>query len=406
MGADLMYVLAESTIATSVAILVVALIRKLMRRIGGAQVAYWLWLLVPTSALVLALPAPPGSLEIATRTFSRSVLSAFPAAMFSGNAVGAVTDYLTMGLVVWAAGSLLMLALMARRQTVFIRSLGNLASVQDGTHRSVSVRGPVLIGILRPRIVLPTDFEILYGLEERMFILAHEQAHRRRGDVLVNAIATIWLCLFWFNPLMYWAIARLRFDQELACDAVVLAGSGSGRRRYADALLKTQLAADSVWRMPMGCHWQFSHPLKERVAMLKRPLPGFLRRLSGAVLTSVLIISGSYAAWAAQPAPARAALLQEEGQRISFSADHMSTLASGEIAYSGNVVVQPMGPDGPKMTWNADAVNRMDDGSIVLAGNVRFSFGDDVLTTDRATLLKDGIIKMDSAHLSQTSGRH
>lgn len=401
MSVSPMYALAELTIAASAAILAVAFMRRPMRRIAGAQVAYWLWLLVPASTLVAILPPPSGSLAIATQTFPRSVFSAFPPTIFPGNASGVATGYTVMGLVVWASGSLLMLASMVRRQRIFIRSLGNLTAVQDGTHRSVSIGGPVLVGLWPPRIVLPTDFETLYSLEERTLILAHERAHRRRGDVPVNAIATTWLCLSWFNPLMYWAIARFRFDQELACDAVVLAGSGAGRRRYADALLKTQLAADSAWRMPIGCHWQSSHPLKERIAMLKHPLPGFSRRLSGAVLTSALIISGSYAVWTAQPERAHAGPLQEEeGQRIEFSADHMSALPSGDIDYSGNVVVKPSSPDGPEMTWSAETVSRMDDSSAVLEGMVRLSFAGHVLTTERATLLKDGTIKMDSARLS------
>lgn len=137
--------------------------------------------------------------------------------------------------------------------------------------------------------------------------------------------------------------------------------------------------------------------------MLKRPAPGFARKLSGAVLTTALIISGSYAAWAAQPEPARAVPLKGEGQRIAFSADHMSTSASGEIDYSGNVVVKPTDADDLEMTWSADSANRSDDESTVLEGNVRFSFAAHVLTTDRATLFRDGTIKMDSARLSQTS---
>lgn len=139
--------------------------------------------------------------------------------------------------------------------------------------------------------------------------------------------------------------------------------------------------------------------------MLKRPVPGFARQLSGAVLTTALIISGSYAAWAAQPERARAVPLQDEGQRFTFSADHISTSASGDIDYSGNVVIKPT-DDGLEMIWNADTVNRIDDGSTVLQGSVRFSFATYVLTTDRATLFKDGSIKMDSAHLSQTSEAH
>jgi len=109
-----------------------------------------------------------------------------------------------------------------------------------------------------------------------------------------------WLCVFWFNPLIYWAISRLRADQELACDAQVLARHAGARRSYANALLKTQLATESGWRMPVGCHWQSSHSLKERIVMLKRPLPGVSRRVLGIAGIAALIGTGSYAAWAAQ----------------------------------------------------------------------------------------------------------
>ncbi len=91
-------------------------------------------------------------------------------------------------------------------------------------------------------------------------MLAHERAHLLRRDVFVNAVAAGWLCVFWFNPLMYWAIGRLRLDQELACDAVALARTGAARHCYADALLKTQLASESGWQMPIGCRWHSGHP--------------------------------------------------------------------------------------------------------------------------------------------------
>jgi bla regulator protein blaR1 len=100
------------------------------------------------------------------------------------------------------------------------------------------VTGPVLIDILRPRIVVPTDFDVRYGARERALMLAHERAHLAREDLLVGAVAMIRLCLFWFNPLMYWALNRLRFDQELACDAMVLRTVRDGRRQYARTLLQ------------------------------------------------------------------------------------------------------------------------------------------------------------------------
>lgn len=406
MSVSPMYVFAELTVAASVAIFVVGLTRKPLRRFAGAQVSYLLWLLVPASALVVSLPAPSQSLEAASGTFPRLMFSALPSAMSSENYVYGGADYATVGVFVWASGFVLMFAFMVSRQRAFIHSLRNVTAAQDGTYRSASVIGPVLVGIWRPRIVLPIDFEIMYTPEERTFVLAHEEAHKKRFDVLVNAIATVWLCLFWFNPLMYWAIARLRFDQELACDAAVFVASDTGRRRYAEALLKTQLAADSAWRMPIGCHWQSSHPLKERVAMLKRPLPSFSRRLFGAVLTSVLITSGSYVAWAAQPEPANAREQHQEDPQIEFSADRVSTLENGDIDYSGNVIIRSKSTDQPKLTIDPGTIDNRPDGSTVLEGAVRIWIAGIVLKTDRAILEKDGTIRMDSARASQTSESH
>jgi hypothetical protein len=255
--------------------------------------------------------------------------------------------------------------------------------------------------------VLPIDFETVYTPEERRFVLAHEEAHRKRSDVLVNAIASVWLCLFWFNPLMYWAIARLRFDQELACDAAVFDESDTGRRRYAEALLKTQLAADSAWRMPVGCHWKSGHPLKERVAMLKHPLPGFLRRLSGVVLASVLITSGCFVVWAVQPEPGNAREQQQVDSRFTISADRVTRLENGDIEYSGNVIVSSNAADKEiKVFVEPGEMNNRLNGSTVLKGAVRFLFADRVLKTDRAILEKDGIIRMDSVRMSKTSESH
>jgi hypothetical protein len=197
-----------------------------------------------------------------------------------------------------------MLAAVAWRQGEFVRSLGRLWLLQDGAYRSAAVSEPMLVGAWRPRIVLPADFEARYTSEECDLILAHERAHLERGDALYNALATVALCLSWFNPLMYWAIARFRLDQEIACDALVLGAAGTACRRYADTLLKAQRRAD---RLPENllaapCRWR-THPLKERIAEFERPLPGGSRRAFGIALALGLSGAASYGVWSMQLEP-------------------------------------------------------------------------------------------------------
>jgi beta-lactamase regulating signal transducer with metallopeptidase domain len=57
MDASLARTLVEATLASTIAVLIVCVLRKPLRRITGAQSAYWLWLLVPATALAVFLPA-------------------------------------------------------------------------------------------------------------------------------------------------------------------------------------------------------------------------------------------------------------------------------------------------------------------------------------------------------------
>lgn len=301
MNAEAAYLLIQAAIASSAAVLLVIGLRKVLRRAIGARAAYWSWLLVPAAALVVLLPQPEQSATIAPLALSGQVRAAVANALMVLDEVASPADYAAEAVVLWAFGALLSLALMLRRQRAFTRSLGEMARQADGSWRASRCYEPLLLGILRPRLVLPLDFETRYAPAERAVVLAHEHAHQQRLDPQVNAIAAAWLCLSWFNPLMHWAMRLFRFDQELACDASALVLSGATRRSYADALLKTQLSADAARRqVVMGCHWHASHPLTERIHMLKHPLPGELRRRSGLVLMFALVLSGCYAVRTAQ----------------------------------------------------------------------------------------------------------
>src|SRR5690606_32010864 len=54
--------------------------------------------------------------------------------------------------------------------------------------------GPALVGVLRPRLVLPADFVTRFDAEERALILAHEDMHRVSGHTLVNALVEVTRC--------------------------------------------------------------------------------------------------------------------------------------------------------------------------------------------------------------------
>lgn len=107
---------------------------------------------------------------------------------------------------------------------------------------SDTVETPLVIGWLTPVIVLPAA--ALCGLAPTQIeaILAHELAHIRRHDFVVNVLQTIAETLFFYHPAVWWVSARVRIEREHCCDdvAVGVCGDPSG---YAEAL-----AAIEQWR--------------------------------------------------------------------------------------------------------------------------------------------------------------
>ena len=287
----------DGTLAASIATAIVLALRIPLRRAFGPQVAYAAWALVPVALLVAMLPRP-GAPALAP-----DLLAMHPgvlvAAAGEGAVAGAIFDIRHAVAAIWLLGILASAIWFGSKQRRFVASLGRLHRGADGAWRGKGVASPAVVGALRPRIVLPVDFEARFGREDAALVLAHERAHVARGDTRANLVAVAVRCLQWFNPLLHIAARSFRLDQELACDAAVVARHPHARRRYAGAMLNVQLAVPGL---PVGCHWQSSQSLKERILMLKQSQPAACRRRAGALAVCVLVSATSYTAWAFRPA--------------------------------------------------------------------------------------------------------
>ncbi|BFI96902.1 MAG: hypothetical protein RSP_24120 [Rhodanobacter sp.] len=287
-------------LAFTAAALLVAVLRRPCRRGFGAERAFQLWLLPLLAVLASQLPhavAAPAPLPPLVYAVTSAVTASLPAA---GSAHG--FDVRVAAMLLWLAGLLSALVLAAVAQHRYHRRLQGATPLPQASLRWPVWRaadadiGPALVGAWRSRIVLPADFHERYDATEQALILAHESAHARRGDGWWSLLAHALLAPLWFHPLAWWALAALRHDQELACDAAVLREHGTERRSYANAMLKTQPAA---FALPVGCSWSPRHPLTERIAMLKLSAPSRPRRHAGiiAICGMAVVVAGSvYAA--------------------------------------------------------------------------------------------------------------
>lgn len=106
---------------------------------------------------------------------------------------------------------------------------------------SREVESPAVSGLLRPLLLLPAEFPATFTATESRLILLHEFSHIKRHDLAQNWLLFALQALHWFNPVIWFAFARVRLDRETACDARVLALESDDRRTdYGHALLKMQ----------------------------------------------------------------------------------------------------------------------------------------------------------------------
>lgn len=84
--------------------------------------------------------------------------------------------------------------------------------------QSALVSVPTVIGCLRPVILLPASSVMGLDARELEAILAHELAHVRRHDYLVNILQSVVEILLFFHPAVWWLSRRIRIERENCCD--------------------------------------------------------------------------------------------------------------------------------------------------------------------------------------------
>jgi beta-lactamase regulating signal transducer with metallopeptidase domain len=111
-----------------------------------------------------------------------------------------------------------------RRCLALADSLGIARRVSVGICDRLAM--PVLIGIVRPLILLPPIALSGWSAEQLEMILLHELAHLRRWDNLVNLLQRFVESLLFFHPVVWWLSGWVRLERELCCDRLVVERMG------------------------------------------------------------------------------------------------------------------------------------------------------------------------------------
>jgi beta-lactamase regulating signal transducer with metallopeptidase domain len=128
---------------------------------------------------------------------------------------------------------------------------------------STLARVPMVVGWLRPAILLPAGMLTGLSAEQIEALLLHELAHVRRHDYLVNLAQNIVETLFFYHPAVWWVSGQIRKEREHCCDD--LAAAACGTLGYAQALARLAELRQAAPSFGIAVN---SSPLIERVRRL------------------------------------------------------------------------------------------------------------------------------------------
>ena len=279
--------------------------RLLRRAHAPSRFLCWLWLAVGLRFVLpfgipLALPRPQNTqLAEAADTVQALTQPELTApdlpAMVPASPAAPAPWYTTLTVwhllaAVWAVG----VALLAMRAVWgylrLSRQVALACKTPDGCFSGPCVPAPFTLGLLRPRIYLPS------GLDgsARDAVILHERTHIRRGDPLTKPLFYAVACLHWFNPLAWLAFREFERDMEAACDeAAVRDQSPAARSAYCESILRFAMQGRGVpGSLAFG-----QGSAKTRIVHLLH-----YRRLgAGAMVVCAVVIAASMTACMMQP---------------------------------------------------------------------------------------------------------
>ncbi len=153
---------------------------------------------------------------------------------------------------------------------------------------SASIRSPIVLGILRPLIVVPVDLARRQPPDDLMMVLMHELAHVRRYDNLTLLLQRLVSAVLFFHPVVWLCGRMLQREAEQASDDLVVCATGRSED-YARGLASVVELAHLRKGIPMMN--VFAATESDLVLRIRRAIGGNARRMSATsrVLTAIVL---------------------------------------------------------------------------------------------------------------------
>ncbi|MBO5278735.1 MAG: hypothetical protein J6B06_04515 [Lachnospiraceae bacterium] len=136
---------------------------------------------------------------------------------------------------IWVLVAIALVGYSLCRLFLLKRKLRMSICLRENIYLADEIDTPFVIGLIKPRIYLPSDLEE----KELEYVILHEQTHIRRHDAVIKAAAFLITLVHWFNPLSWAAFLCMGNDMEMSCDEAVMRALGQEKgAAYAGALLR------------------------------------------------------------------------------------------------------------------------------------------------------------------------
>ena len=250
----------------------------------GGRATRWVWIVAGAATTVLsALRLPGGAPDPAAPPpgYAPTLLEPLAVTVSRDSMLRSFDDVLVLGWI--ALSSLLVVTVLL----AFVRLAREGRSWRAGSLEGRPVlwaraTGPTVVGLLRPRVVLPAWVRTI-GSDERELILAHEEEHIRAGDARLRFLLTLPLFVFPWNPALWLQRHRLNLAVEMDCDRRVMRRMPGHRHAYGNLLLRVGAGRSGLHRLALVALSEGRSQLERRIGRLEERMPR-VRRLQASLL--------------------------------------------------------------------------------------------------------------------------
>ncbi len=347
---------------------------------------------VPAAIITDTVPAIDSGISAVDRVVNTVISPSFYPQPESGATPLQVFTFVAS--VVWLVGIAGMLVYAAVSYLRLRRQVREAAFLRENIWECDCIATPFILGVLRPRILLPTSLPA----EDTDYVLAHERAHLGRWDHWWKPLGFLLLAVHWFNPLVWLAYALLCRDIELACDERVVRDMDTDRiKAYSTALLDCSMPRRSLSACPLAFgEVGVKHRIKSVLSYKKPAFWLIVVAVVACVVTAICFLTDPVSRYPEIPSQLDVFIMQTEMERHApANPDHIAVEAHQVL------LAETVGDTTTVYAWIMNMTYSCEDGQLKVESGSHIPTAITVRETTEGYVLEEYWTPRDGAYLAQ-----